>query len=183
MSKMKDWTGEKFGYLTLLKFLRKEIINKRHKYIYLVKCICGKEKELDICDLKKGTTRSCGCLRKKLQSERKIKPPGIAARNNLYNIYLKTCVEKRGYEFELTKEEFFNLTKQNCYYCGKEPTQIKKSKVSQYVYNGIDRVDNSKGYLKDNVVACCGKCNADKSGVTKEIVLKVYEFLKKNGTL
>lgn len=172
---MKDYSNQIYGYLTVIKFIKKE----KNNYLWLVKCICGKEKLVNIHEVRQGKTLSCGCLRRKMQSERKIKPEGVAAKNNLYNIYMKTCVESRGYQFELTKDQFFYLTKQNCYYCDKPPSQIKKSKISQYIYNGIDRVDNSKGYLIDNVVSCCKQCNSSKSGVTKEIVFKVYEFLRK----
>jgi hypothetical protein len=28
-----------------------------------------------------------------------------------------------------------------------------------YTYNGIDRVDNSKGYTPENTVPCCKICN------------------------
>lgn len=38
------------------------------------------------------------------------------------------------------------------------------------MYNGIDRIDNQKGYSLDNVVACCRICNNAKSDMT------VHEF-------
>lgn len=176
---MSDYTGQEYGYLTVIKFVGKIKIKKRVSYLWKFRCICGVEKDINIHEVRMGNTLSCGCLRKQMQSDRKRKPPGVAASNNLYNTYLKTCVEKCGYKFEITKEEFFILTKQDCYYCGKRPSQIKKGKYSDYIYNGIDRVDNTEGYLKNNVVSCCKECNSKKSGVTKEIIVKVYDFLKK----
>lgn len=180
---MNDYTGNKYGYLITLFFVEKFKKKNRYIYIWRFKCICGNEKNLNIHEVKNGGTSSCGCLRRKLQSDSKRKPSGVAAMNNLYNIYMKKCVEERGYEFELSKEEFFKLTKTNCYYCNKEPSQIKKGKYSNYIYNGIDRVDNSEGYLKDNVVACCKECNSNKSGISKELVVKVYNFLKEKGKI
>lgn len=76
--------------------------------------------------------------------------------------------KKRGYIFELTKEQFKELTKQNCWYCGQEPAQIKRGyghapKDAYYLYNGIDRVDNEVGYTEANCIPCCGRCNRMKN--------------------
>ena len=72
--------------------------------------------------------------------------------------------KKRGYTFELTEEQFAKITKQNCFYCGAKPNNIKNDKGSfgAYTYNGIDRIDNNKGYVIGNIVSCCKKCNRAK---------------------
>lgn len=176
---MKDWTNHRFGRLQVIKFVGLLKRNKRSIYQWECLCDCGNNKVLDIADLKKGSTNSCGCFRKQFQSDVKKLPDGIAAANNLYYSYKIKCGEKRGYDFKLTKGEFLVLTKQNCYYCNKPPSQIKKAKHSNYIYNGVDRVDNNKGYLIENVVACCKECNSKKSGITLEIAEKIIEFLKK----
>jgi hypothetical protein len=36
---------------------------------------------------------------------------------------------------------------------------VSKELVGEWVYNGIDRVDNNKQYIKENLVSCCKKCN------------------------
>jgi hypothetical protein len=41
----------------------------------------------------------------------------------------------------------------------------------RFIASGIDRVDNSKGYIPGNCVACCGTCNLAKRELT------VDEFL------
>lgn len=76
--------------------------------------------------------------------------------------------EKRGHSFELTEKQFSELTQQDCYYCGAKPNNIVNQKKSNgsYTYNGIDRVDNTKGYTIDNVVPCCKQCNQAKSNQT-----------------
>jgi hypothetical protein len=75
--------------------------------------------------------------------------------------HYKFRAKKKGLEFSLTDSEFKTLTSALCYYCGSEPAQIqrKHATTSPYVYNGIDRVDNAKGYVTDNVRTCCGPCN------------------------
>ena len=83
----------------------------------------------------------------------------------------KKGAAKRGYTFELTKEQFKEFTKQNCWYCGVKPAQIKYARyhakhtptVAYYLYNGVDRVDNEVGYTEANCIPCCGRCNRMKN--------------------
>ena len=65
MSKFKDITGQKFGRLTVIKFLRIE----NHKAIWLCKCECGNLIEVMTYLLTSGNTKSCGCLRKERNIE------------------------------------------------------------------------------------------------------------------
>mgnify|MGYP006055992023 FL=1 len=62
MPKFKDLTGQRFGYLTVIKKAGK---NKSDKILWLCKCDCGNEKICIGNDLITGRTKSCGCLRKK----------------------------------------------------------------------------------------------------------------------
>lgn len=68
-------------------------------------------------------------------------------------------------EFALTDTQLKILYKSSCYYCGIEPKQTFRSQSNgePFIYNGIDRVDNTKGYTTDNVVPCCKPCNLVKS--------------------
>jgi len=53
--------------------------------------------------------------------------------------------------FELTLECFASITSQPCIYCnGYEPEKD---------HTGIDRLDNSRGYLLDNIAPACWPCN------------------------
>ena len=60
-------------------------------------------------------------------------------------------------EWNLTFEEFKKFWQKPCYYCG---TEIKTV--------GIDRVNNTKGYIKENCVSCCKYCNRAKSDMNKD---------------
>ena len=58
-----------------------------------------------------------------------------------------------------------------CFYCnekGKKTCVNNESKKERYyIYiNGIDRIDNTKGYLKDNVVPSCFICNVAKRNLS-----------------
>lgn len=69
-------------------------------------------------------------------------------KENKYNYYKKNA-KRRNYSFELSKEQFYNLISQPCYYCGEN---LQSSR-------GIDRVDSKKGYFLENCVPCCEVCN------------------------
>lgn len=57
MGSFQDLTGNKYGYLTVIKRLP----NKNKKTMWLCRCDCGKEKEVEAYDLKKYPNISCGC--------------------------------------------------------------------------------------------------------------------------
>lgn len=82
---------------------------------------------------------------------------------------LKEAAKKRGLEVELTFDQFLEIRSGNCTYCnGPLPESC----------GGLDRIDNDKGYLLDNIVACCRRCNLSKHSMNqiefREWVTKVY---------
>lgn len=88
--------------------------------------------------------------------------------NGYYRRY-KHSAEQRGYEFILDLKEFENIINNNCLYCGESEERI-----------GMDRIDNSLGYFKDNCAPCCPTCNYMKKTLTKEEFLnhieKIYKY-------
>lgn len=76
--------------------------------------------------------------------------------------YISTCRRKNIF-FELTAEEFNKLIVKNCAYCGREPSNTNMR--CGIKYNGLDRIDNNKGYTLKNVVPCCSLCNRIKSNM------------------
>jgi hypothetical protein len=77
-----------------------------------------------------------------------------------------------GLLWDLTFELFSDLITRPCWYCGAEPSQTI-TKFKDQPHNGIDRVDNNKGYTRDNVVAACGECNKAKRHLSKERFLEL----------
>lgn len=61
LGKVIDITGQTFGYLTALYPIR--VLGR---YGWHCKCICGNELDVESNNLRKGRTKSCGCMRKKL---------------------------------------------------------------------------------------------------------------------
>lgn len=66
-----DLTGKRFGRLTVIKKssykMRKD---GKRRSMWLCKCDCGNEIEEDSYSLKSGNTKSCGCLRKEVMSQK-----------------------------------------------------------------------------------------------------------------
>lgn len=158
--------GERVGRLLVLS----STTSKHNKARWICQCDCGKTCIATGASLRNGKKKSCGCLAKetsleklRLINERGVRklPPGESAKSLLYYTY-KWQANKRNKEFQLSKEEFYNLTSGNCTYCGAPPSQVfnnHNNLETSYIYNGIDRQNNSKGYTLDNCVSCCGVCN------------------------
>ena len=62
-----DLVGQKFGRLLVTKFTE----TRNGNLYWETLCDCGNKSVVAGMSLKKGTTRSCGCLHKELASERK----------------------------------------------------------------------------------------------------------------
>lgn len=156
-----DETGNRYGRLTVID---RAIANPGlNGATWICRCECGKEAIVLGSSLRNGSITGCGCLHPR--------PKGEAAFNAYYS-RVRHRAKSRGFDFDLTKEQVWDMCQQPCSYCGCEPSQelrVVKGNGS-LIYNGIDRVDTSKGYVRDNVVSCCGHCNQAKA------LLSVDEF-------
>lgn len=87
--------------------------------------------------------------------------------NGRYSTYKKNSNIKK-IIFSLTLEEFDELTKQTCFYCG------EYSKEKTFV--GIDKIVPDKGYILENCVPCCEMCNFMKNNFSQ---VEFYEKIEK----
>jgi hypothetical protein len=149
----------------------------------IFKCECGNTKEMLLGHVRSGASTSCGCYHKSIIS----RTDGLGKEHNVFSTY-KSRAKVRGYPFELTFEQFQEITKQDCFYCGKEPSNQHKDQRRQgdiYIYNGIDRLKNNQGYTLDNVVPCCIQCNQAKNKYDDDEFIawieRCYFHLKKGG--
>ena len=142
------------------------------------RCYCGKIGEFDKSEVVTKRTKSCGCLQRFTAKfgntsigNRTRLPAGESSFNSLLLTYKRSAV-KRGYAFTLSREEFRRITKMPCHYCGVPPyhkTCYGRTRThynGYYIYNGIDRVNNTLGYEPNNVVACCKICQYAKRDMT-----------------
>ena len=175
-----DIADQTFGKLEFI-----EITDKRKRGYVVWKCLCecGNEVLVKSLDLQRGNTKSCGCIRSergKTWVKGRTLKLNEASFKSLFRGY-RTRAKRKGIPFELTDKQFKKLNKQNCYYCGIFPQQTNNVNGNgAYIYNGIDRVDNSKGYILENCVPCCGRCNKAKSTMTQQEFYKLIESIYKN---
>lgn len=151
--KLVDMVGQRFGGLVVLEKSKKR---KHNKVWWICLCDCGGYTEVVGAELRRGRNKFC-----RRGGHSKI-GEGVAAFNTFYR-NTKHHAAQRGYEWDLSKEQVKEISSKNCHYCGTPPQQVIKAEkgrcVGEYVYNGIDRIDNSKGYFIENCVPCCGTCN------------------------
>lgn len=101
---------------------------------------------------------------------------GVSSLHDLFQRY-REGARRRGYFFDLLLEEFQFLTSSDCHYCGAKPNHKHKLKNAHgfYIYNGVDRVDNTSGYNVENCVPCCRKCNTTKGKIPISMVRKIAQ--------
>jgi hypothetical protein len=115
--------------------------------------------------------------------------------NSFFKDYVRGA-RRRNRSFELTFNEFDTISSKACFFCGEEPkprivsvtvyagkktqTGWAKEKMVTEPRNGIDRLDNTKGYTLENCVPCCSVCNKLKSVLTLDefltAITKIYNF-------
>ena len=172
--------GRKFGKLTVIASAGKR---KQHS-IWECCCECGGKKVARTNPLLSGRIRSCGCLRSGgLKGGIRSLPPGEALKNVVINMYTDNA-KRSGLEFSLSREKLTKLFAGNCHYCGEPPsnTRTRADRPGSFTYNGIDRKDNSKGYIDGNVLSCCRICNLKKGAMSYENFIAWVRKVSKNLT-
>jgi hypothetical protein len=159
--------GQRFGKLVI-----NEILNEKYKKkgtMYSATCDCGTIIKVTQAGIK--SRKSCGCNNRQIRPHKRIAKLDIdiVGLNRVLNHYKKSA-HTRNKIFDLNKEEFYNLIKQNCSYCNNIPNNCLKfgKNRREFYYNGIDRIDNNLGYNISNCVSCCKICNRAKSIMTIE---------------
>lgn len=156
--KIPDLLGKKFGNVTVTKYLGLVSIknSKRRQAMWLCIDEFGNEKAMRTAEF----TARRRVLRNNPRTDNN------KYRKNYYGSY-KSSAKKDNREFNLDYGTFIKLAESNCSYCGISPGIVKKSRLAKEPckFNGIDRIDSSKGYTVDNVTSCCITCNRAKSNM------------------
>jgi len=130
-------------------------------------CDCGKERLVSGASLRNGRSKSCGCRTKEIVRKLHQIEFGLSAKRRAFQP-MKNRYKKHHLEFDITFDKFLELSAKPCHYCGIERSNKCTGLNGDFLYNGLDRVDNSKGYLVTNVVPCCDQCNTAKNSLSLE---------------
>lgn len=158
-----EFVGTETSIYKVLEFDRVEKQGNNLRRFYKVQCKkCGA-----ISIMRKDTIQNAkgpGC---RLCNGNNKVPTKYGPINVYYNNY-RTGALSRNLEWNLSLDEFKNIINKDCCYCGQKPEEkqslIRYNKTgSPILVNGIDRIDSTKGYYKENCVPCCFMCNKMKS--------------------
>ena len=185
---MTDIVGKTFGRLTVIKrVLRPGNVTSTSYTFWKCTCSCGNDKIVGRPNLISGGVKSCGCLFSEIMSHNNIEEVKLMSAKNLWS---------RGYnDGNLSFEQFYKLSQMNCYYCNESVLnsknsynffgQKKKGRISKFaiqhgnfIYHGLDRIDNNKLHDIENIVTCCRTCNQLKMQLHYSIFIKLIDSLK-----
>lgn len=165
-------SGDVVGTWRLIVFLNED--TKRHRKYWQAQCVnCEIVKRIEESNMTPPAGGRCqNCWGR---------PKGTAGLKELIGTYKRNSTAYNR-EFSLSENDFESMTSQRCHYCHDLPSTISKggsrSGWGDYVYNGIDRIDNSLGYTATNCVPCCTICNRAKNNMTYKDFITYIERIK-----
>lgn len=89
--------------------------------------------------------------------------------------HYKKSAKSREIELQITFEEYYEIVKNPCYYCGD---------LRERGFNGLDRINSMGHYTLDNVVSCCTMCNYMKNALDiTTFYHRIQHILRYNGMI
>lgn len=173
MRKAKDITGMKFNRLTAVKMVGKTL---EYKQMWLFSCECGGSKTIESYRVTSGATKSCGCIKSKDKNF-------MAIENQAFGNHKRTATHK-GLDWFLSKQQYLEIARKPCVYCGDISVRKSKSSKASMPLNSVDRKDNEPYYTVENCQSVCFRHQSMKSSLShfdfiKECARIIY-FLERN---
>lgn len=150
--------GDKVGNLTIIS-LHKSKISTNRGCVYKCLCDCGSITMKTAGYLYVSRVNNCGCHNPSKMDDRENQIIKRLIKEKMYNT--RTRHGNVSF-FSLTFDQFKEIIKKPCFYCGISHSMERKDMVKDKVstdtvlrYNGIDRIENEIGYTVENSVPCC----------------------------
>ena len=164
-----DLTDRRFGKLLVI---GEDGLNKSGNYKWKVVCDCGEKFTLDGSTITTGRVTKCPKCSRKSQ---KKQPYQEVSTNQLLSSYKRNALI-RNLAWGLEREDFAAFLSRKCFWCDGDPDNVfrlvRTFETKEFVYNGIDRLNNEVGYTLENCVSACKICNWMKSYLTKDDFLR-----------
>lgn len=163
LSSLYEYTNIKLDYPTVNLVMSENGLFKYSVKHTEYKClVCG---EIDIDKFRQLKSKCSSCMRK---TEKDYCDITVDEHNYFKKRYtqLRNGALTRHIEFNITQDDIkdqYYKQKELCYY-----TDLKFNKDCSRKRLSIDRMDSSKGYIKDNIVLCCNIINMMKTDLTME---------------
>lgn len=185
---MDQLIGKRFNDLVILEktdsyiCISKKRNHKTMRTRYIVQCDCGVKFKAIKSFILNNKTRTCKECAYRLRPQSRQR---VSTLDRLYYLTITRRIKKFKNKLfcNLSIDEFAEIIKNDCYYCGSKPTSKEYIRNNRFakdtiIYaNGIDRMNNNIGYIKENCVACCPDCNFMKGSLNIKDFFKHIELI------
>lgn len=174
-----NMVGQRSGALVVL---REDGRCSQKEALWLCLCDCGNTVTVRGYALRQRRTRSCGCLRNKLSAERRTthgesggNTGNPTPRYRMWNS-ARTRAKKKELEFSINLSDV--VIPSTCEVLGIE---LEESSTGRPQPNSpsLDRIDNSRGYSKDNIRVISYRANWLKNNATLEELEAIAKDVRK----
>lgn len=166
-----DLTNKEFGNWLVISYVHTK--NKQPFW----NCLCRSCNKIFLVGSNSLRNKSKSCLKCRKTAEKEIlKNPEDVIYRQIFARYRNEAL-RRKLPFKITYETAVKFFKSDCFYCNNGPISYSTYLKHTTYYMGIDRVDNAKGYVNNNIVPCCKPCNNKKFAVTKSQIATLYSLL------
>lgn len=180
---MEDLTNKKFGLLTVIGVsIKRTKCNARN---WDCICECGGKTTTQGYNLKRGNTKSCGCLNS--EKNRGNKNPtwkgyGEISASKFFE-YTRNAA-RRKLEFRITIQDLWEQFLKQNKQCAitKLPLTFPKTHGDRTATASLDRIDNNKGYTKNNIQWLHKEINYMKSDLSVEDFIKYCKLVSSNNS-
>lgn len=141
--KVNNLIGERFGRLIVLE---RTLNSRLGQSMWLCLCDCGIKKVIQGSNLKAGITKSCGCLQSEISSKRLMSHGGYGTGSyNSWHGIKGRCLNK-------SDKDYFRYGRRGIKICDKwlKFEGFYQDMGDKPEHMSIDRIDNNKGYYKEN---------------------------------